>query len=107
MIGIIACVVGLYIGTYARPACSQVQSWEVSPQNWRNSEQNWDNNPQKWENSPQNWKNNYNNYNSKDGVYDNIGNRIGYETMSPSGVKNYYDNNGNREGYNPYGRWHD
>jgi hypothetical protein len=29
---------------------------------------------------------------------------MGYETINPSGVRNYYDDQGNRRGYNPYGR---
>jgi hypothetical protein len=34
-------------------------------------------------------------------VYDTSGNRIGYETQSPTGVTNVFDNNGNRIGYSP------
>ena len=41
------------------------------------------------------------NYNSTNGVFDNQGNRIGYETKSPEGVTNIFDNNGNRLGYVP------
>ena len=52
-----------------------------------------------YQNSPYNWKNNENNINSRTGVYDNSGNRVGYETIAPSGTKNYYDNSGNRIGY--------
>ena len=47
-----------------------------------------------WENSPNNW-------NATNGVYNNQGNRIGYETQSPTGVTNVFDNNGNRIGYTP------
>mgnify|MGYP003336591411 CR=1 FL=1 len=32
---------------------------------------------------------------------DNSGNRIGYQTQSPTGVTNVFDNNGNRIGYSP------
>ena len=52
-------------------------------------------------NSPYNFNNSQYNYNSTNGVYDNNGNRIGYETQSPSGVTNIFDNNGNRIGYSP------
>ena len=52
-----------------------------------------------WENSPYNWDNSQYNYNSRTGVYTNSGDRIGYETISPSGVRNYYDNDGNRRAY--------
>ena len=54
---------------------------------------------QTWENSPYNWKNSQLNIHSDTGVYDNSGSRIGYETITPSGTKNYYDNEGNRKGY--------
>ena len=62
---------------------------------------NWNNSPNNWQNSPNNWQNSANNWNSNNGVYDNSGNRIGYETLSPSGVTNVFDNNGNRIGYVP------
>jgi hypothetical protein len=52
-----------------------------------------------WSNSPYNWKNSQLNIHSDTGVYDNSGSRIGYETITPSGIKNYYDNEGNRKGY--------
>ena len=35
------------------------------------------------------------------GVYDNSGNRIGYEVRAPSGVTNIYSNDGRRMGYVP------
>ena len=54
-----------------------------------------------WDNSPLNYQNSPLNYNSTNGVYDNNGNRIGYQTQSPSGVTNVFDNNGNRIGYSP------
>jgi len=41
------------------------------------------------------------NLDSKNGVYDNQGNRSGYKVTEPSGVTNYYDNKGNRTGYTP------
>jgi hypothetical protein len=53
------------------------------------------------ENSPYNMDNSQYNVNSKNGVYDNTGNRIGYEVKAPSGVTNYFDNSGNRIGYTP------
>ena len=54
-----------------------------------------------WDNSPLNYQNSPLNYNSTNSVYDNNGNRIGYQTQSPSGVTNVFDNNGNRIGYSP------
>jgi hypothetical protein len=53
------------------------------------------------DNSPYNMQNSQYNTNSKNGVYDNTGNRIGYEVKAPSGVTNYFDNSGNRIGYTP------
>ena len=58
---------------------------------------NWNDSPLNWQNSPQNW-------NSDNGVYDNRGNRMGYETRTPDGVTNIYDNQGNRLGYVPAGQ---
>ena len=64
---------------------------------------NWDNSPLNYNNSPLNYQNSPMNYNSNNGVYDNSGNRIGYQTQSPSGVTNVFDNKGNRIGYSPAG----
>jgi hypothetical protein len=76
-------------------------NWNNSPNNWQNSPNNWQNSSNNWQNSPNNWQNSANNWNSNNGVYDNSGNRIGYETQAPSGVTNVFDNNGNRIGYAP------
>jgi len=62
---------------------------------------NLDNSPYNMRNSPYNMDNSQYNINSKNGVYDNSGNRIGYEVKAPSGVTNYFDNSGNRIGYTP------
>jgi hypothetical protein len=85
----------------AGTASAQVNNWENSPNNWNNSQNNWSNSPNNWQNSPNNWNNSANNWNATNGVYNNQGNRIGYETQSPSGVTNVFDNNGNRIGYTP------
>ena len=69
--------------------------------NWNNSPQNWQNSPDNWENSSQNWENSPNNFNATNGVFDNHGRQIGYETQAPSGVTNIYSNNGSRMGYVP------
>ncbi len=79
-------------------------NWNNSPDNWNNSSNNWNNSPNNWNNSPNNWNNSPNNYSSSNGVFDNRGNRIGYEVPSPTGVINYFDNNGNRIGYKPSAR---
>jgi hypothetical protein len=62
---------------------------------------NFNNSPQNFNNSPQNFNNSPQNFNSTNGVYDNQGNRQGYQVQSPTGVVNYFDNNGNRTGYAP------
>lgn len=84
---------------YCTTPKAQVISWEDSPYNWKNSVDNWSNSPNNWNNSPYNWNNSSYNYNSPNGIYDNYGNRIGYETKSPTGTTNIYDNYGNRIGY--------
>jgi hypothetical protein len=81
-----------------------VYNWNNSPNNWVNSPNNWENSPNNWANSPNNFNNSPNNFSSTNGVYDNRGNRIGYEVPAPSGVVNYFDNSGNRMGYKPAGR---
>ena len=65
---------------------------------------NFNNSPNNWVNSPNNFNNSPNNFSATNGVYDNRGNRIGYEVPAPSGVINYFDNSGNRIGYKPTGR---
>jgi hypothetical protein len=77
------------------------QSWENSPDNWKNSPSNWENSPSNWKNSPSNWENSPSNFNAQNGVFDNSGKRIGYETRTPQGVSNLFDDNGNRLGYKP------
>lgn len=77
------------------------QTWNTNPNNWDNNPNNWNNNPNNWVNNPNNWANDPNNIQSKNGVYDNGGNRIGYSVQSPSGVVNIFDNAGNRIGYVP------
>ena len=95
-----ATVVGFVLTTHAQ---AQVTNWNNSPYNWNNSADNWNNSANNWQNSPNNWNNSPYNWNSTNGIYDNQGNRIGYETQSPTGVTNVYDNNGNRIGYSPSG----
>ncbi len=62
---------------------------------------NFDNSPLNMKNSPYNIENSPYNLDSKNGVYDNQGNRTGYKVTSPEGVTNYFDNKGNRTGYTP------
>ncbi len=81
-----------------------IYNWNNSPNNWVNSPNNWDNSPNNWSNSPNNWNNSANNFSATNGVFDNRGNRIGYEVPAPSGVINYFDNSGNRTRYKPSGR---
>ena len=92
------------IAALASPlASAQVTSWDNSPLNYNNSPLNYNNSSLNYNNSPLNYQNSPLNYNSNNGVYDNSGNRIGYQTQSPSGVTNVFDNKGNRIGYSPAG----
>ena len=82
-------------------AFAQVTSWDNSPLNYNNSPLNYNNSSLNYNNSPLNYQNSPLNYNSNNGVYDNTGNRIGYEVKAPTGVTNVFDNQGNRIGYSP------
>jgi hypothetical protein len=86
------------------PIWGQVTNLDNSPYNMQNSPYNMDNSPYNMRNSPYNMDNSPYNMNSTNGVYDNSGNRIGYEVKAPSGVTNYFDNSGNRTGYKPSSR---
>lgn len=79
----------------------QAMNFNDSPMNYQNSEMNYDNSPMNYKNSPMNYENSPMNYNATNGVYDNRGNRIGYEVQAPSGVTNIYTNDGKRMGYRP------
>jgi hypothetical protein len=79
----------------------QSMNYNDSPLNYNNSEFNYDNSPLNYKNSPLNYENSPLNYNATNGVYDNRGNRIGYEVRAPSGVTNIYSNEGKRMGYVP------
>jgi predicted PurR-regulated permease PerM len=80
---------------------SQTINFNNSPYNMDNSINNMENSPRNMRNSPYNMENSPNNLDSKNGIFDNQGNRTGYQVISPSGVTNYYDNKGNRTGYTP------
>ena len=80
------------LAIYARYTEAQVTNWDSSPINFQNSSLNYDNSSMNYQNSPLN-------YISTNGVYDNNGNRRGYEVQAPSGVTNYFDNDGSRIGY--------
>jgi len=80
---------------------AQVNNMNNSPYNMQNSINNMENSPNNMRNSPNNMANSPYNLDAKNGVYDNQGNRSGYQVKEPSGVTNYYDNQGNRTGYTP------
>ena len=82
-------------------AVAQVINFDNSPYNMQNSPYNMDNSPYNMRNSPYNMDNSPYNASATNGVYDNTGNRLGYEVKAPSGVTNYFDNSGNRLGYTP------
>ena len=89
------------VALLSRPAKAQVTNWDSSPLNYNNSPLNYNNSSLNYNNSPLNYNNSPLNYSATNGVYDNSGNRIGYQTQSPTGVTNVFDNNGNRIGYSP------
>ena len=76
-------------------------AWTLSAGVFAQQGYNFNNSPQNFNNSPQNFNNSPQNFNSSNGIYDNQGNRQGYQVQSPSGVVNYFDNYGNRIGYAP------
>ena len=65
---------------------------------------NMNDSPFNMNNSPYNMDNSPYNMNATNGIYNNSGNRVGYEVKAPSGVTNYFDNSGNRIGYTPVKR---
>ena len=79
----------------------QAYNFNDSPSNFQNSLDNFNNSPSNFNNSPNNFNNSPNNFNATNGVYDNQGNRIGYEVQAPSGVTNIFSNEGRRMGYVP------
>jgi hypothetical protein len=86
---------------FSLQAWGQVTNFDNSPYNIQNSPYNMDNSPYNMRNSPYNMDNSAYNASATNGVYDNTGNRIGYEVKAPTGVTNYFDNSGNRIGYTP------
>ena len=97
---IILALVSLLIASCSAQA-QQAMNWNDSPYNYQNSQLNYDNSPYNYQNSPYNYDNSAYNYSANNGVYDNRGNRIGYEVQAPSGVTNIYSNDGRRLGYVP------
>jgi hypothetical protein len=85
---------------FVRSAVAQT-NWQSSPLNYQNSELNFNNSPLNYNNSPLNYQNSPLNSNATNGIFDNSGNRLGYEVQTPTGVTNIFDNNGNRIGYTP------
>ena len=78
-------------GLFSVAALAQALNWNDSPLNYQNSKLNYNNSSLNYQNSPLNYQNSPLNYNSSNGVYDNSGNRIGYEVKAPSRVTNYFD----------------
>lgn len=97
---IILALVSLMVASCSANA-QQAYNFNDSPNNFQNSLNNFDNSPNNFNNSPNNFNNSPNNFNATNGVYDNRGNRIGYEVQAPSGVTNIYSNDGRRMGYVP------
>ena len=94
-------VLVVLIWSFSKDVKSQIINFDNSPLNMKNSPYNIENSPLNMRNSPYNFDNSPYNLDSKNGVYDNQGNRTGYKVTSPEGVTNYFDNKGNRTGYTP------
>lgn len=86
---------------FAGNALAQAVPFSASAYNLENNPNNFNNSKYNWQNSPYNFENSNNNFNATNGLYDNKGNRIGYEVQAPTGVTNFFDNSGNRIGYTP------
>lgn len=94
----------LFIVLVSIASAVHAQQWtniDSSPYNPVNSQFNPDNSSFNPRNSPYNPDNAPYNPSSTNGVYDNGGNRIGYEVQAPSGVTNIYSNDGRRMGFVP------
>ena len=72
--------------------CAQVYNPINGPYNPANSQYNPNNSQYNPSNSPNNPANSPYNPSGTNGVYDNNGNRLGYQVKSPTGVTNFYDN---------------
>jgi hypothetical protein len=80
--------------------CTVAQTlWENSPYNFANNEYNHANTQYDYKNSQLRWENNEFNLTSNTGIYNNIGERMGYEVINRDGTRNFFDSNGNRIGY--------
>lgn len=97
---IVLAIASLLVASYTANA-QQAMNFNDSPYNYQNSEYNYENSSYNYKNSPYNYENSPYNYSSNNGVYDNKGNRVGYEVIAPSGVANIYSNDGKRIGYVP------
>ena len=95
---LVAIAILSFMALTATRVCAQT-SWENNPLNYKNSPYNYDNSQYNYKNSQYNWENSPYNMDSKNGIYNNQGNRIGYEVQNSQGTRNIYDNNGNRVGY--------
>lgn len=78
---------------------AQTSIWENNPYNFKNNELNYANTSYDYSNSQYNWENNEFNVTARNGMYDNSGDRIGYETVNRYGTRNFYDDYGNRIAY--------
>src|SRR6516162_6920105 len=95
----LALVIAVGPALYASVAAAQ--GYNSSPYNYQNSPYNYDNSPYNYRNSPYNYQNSPYNMNSRNGMYDEDGERTGYAVRRPDGGVNFFDNDGNRTGYMP------
>lgn len=91
----------LIVLTFAALLCNGLMAQAYNPNYGSNNPVNSQYNPNNTQYNPRNSSYNPDNSPDNPSVYDNRGNRIGYEVQAPSGVKNLFDNHGNRVGYVP------
>lgn len=95
----VAAIVFFLLSCFLIRSCA-ADTWG-NPFAWENNQLTLQNNSMDWNNNPYNWDNTFLNPYAKNGLYDNDGNRIGYERKNEYGTTNIFDNDGNRRAYNP------
>ena len=83
--------------------CTVAQTlWDNNPYNYANNEYNYANTQYDYKNSQYRWENNEFNLATHSGVYDNAGERVGYEVVNRDGTRNFFNGNGDRIAYGRY-----
>jgi len=76
-------------------------NFNSSPYNFENSRYNFENSRYNFKNSPMNFKNSRMNSNSRNRIYNESGNDIGYGVQKSNGGMNFFSNDGQRLGFKP------